>query len=71
MKYLKPSSLYLNLCDTTILSVSTQSKSIACLDLRNSFLLTLILLNFNVFSIIIILHTDKLIYLFFNASFLY
>ena len=33
MKYLKPSSLCLNLSDTTILLVSTDSKSIACLDL--------------------------------------
>ena len=32
MKYLKPSSLGLNLSDTTILSVSTESRSIACLD---------------------------------------
>ena len=32
MKYLKLSSLYLDLSDTTILSVSTESKSIACLD---------------------------------------
>ena len=33
MKYLKPSSLCLNLSDTTILSVSNESKSIAYLDL--------------------------------------
>ena len=33
MKYLKLSSLCLNLSDTTVLSVSTESKSIAYLDL--------------------------------------
>ena len=33
MKYLKASSLSLSLSDTTVLSVSTESKSIACLDL--------------------------------------
>ena len=33
MKYLKPSSLCLNLSYTTILPVSTKSKSIAYLDL--------------------------------------
>ena len=59
MKYLKPSSLCLNLSDTTILSVIIESMSIACLDLLNSFLLILILLNFNVFSLIIILHADS------------
>ena len=71
MKYLKPFSLCLNLSDTTILLVFTESKSISCLDLLNYFLLILILLNFNVFSLITILDTDKIIYLFFIASFLY
>ena len=33
MMYLKPSSLCLNLSDTTILPVFIESNSIACLDL--------------------------------------
>ena len=32
MKYLEPSSLYLNLLETTILFVSTRFKAIACLE---------------------------------------
>ena len=38
----------LNLSDTTISSAFIKFKSIGCLDLWNSFLLTLILSNFNV-----------------------
>ena len=32
IKYLEPSSLYLNFSDITILSVSTKFKAIACLE---------------------------------------
>ena len=53
IKYLKLSSLCLNLWDTTILSESTDNKSIGSLELWNLFLLSIILLNFNVFSLII------------------
>ena len=52
MKYLKPSSLCLNLSDVTMCSVFTEIKLIGCLDLWNSFLLTQILSNFSVFSAI-------------------
>ena len=40
MEYLKPSSLCLNLSDTTIWSSFIKSKSIGYLDLWNTFLLS-------------------------------
>ena len=46
INYLEPLSLYLNLSDTTILFVSTKFKSTACLEARNSFLLTTTSPNF-------------------------
>ena len=70
INYLKPSLLCLNLSDTTIWFTFTESMSTGCLDLWNSFLLTLRLSNFNVFSLILILSQNKT-YLFSNASFLY
>ena len=56
--------------DITIWFTFIKSKSIGCLDLWNSFLLTLILSNFSVFSLILILSKNKT-HLFCNASFLY
>ena len=47
IKYLEP--LLLNLSDTAIWSMFTNTKSIGSLDMWNCFLLTLILLNFSVF----------------------
>ena len=55
IKYLKPSSLCLNLSATTIWSVFIKFKSIAYLDLWNSFLLSLILSSFSVFLLILII----------------
>ena len=69
INYLKPSLLCLNLSDTTIWFTFTESMSTGCLDLWNSFLLTLRLSNFNVFSLILILSQNKT-YLFSNASLL-
>ena len=62
INYLKPSLLCLNLPDTTIWFTFTESMSTGSLDLWNSFLLTLRLSNFNVFSLILILSQNKLIY---------
>ena len=70
INYLKPSLLCLNLSDTTIWFTFTEPMSTGCLDLWNSFLLTLRLSNFNVFSLILILSQNKT-YLFSNPSFLY
>ena len=70
IKYLKLQSLYLNLSGTTIWPVVSQCKPISCLDLWNYFLLTLILSNFSVFSLILILRKNKT-HSFCNASFLY
>ena len=46
IKYLKPSSVCLNLSDITVLFISTKFKSIGCLDLWNSLLSILISSNF-------------------------
>ena len=45
----RPSLLSLNLSDTTIWSTFADNKSIASLDLWNSFLLSIILLSCSVF----------------------
>ena len=70
IKYLKPSSLCLNLSDTNILSILTKLKSIGCLDLWNSFLLSIILLNFSVFSVIFYTKKKTKNNLFFNDFFI-
>ena len=59
IKNLKPPSLWLNLSGTTIWSTFTKSKSIGCLDLWNSFSLTLTLSNVCVFSVILLYCTDS------------
>ena len=58
------------LSDITIWSRFTKSKLAGCLDLWNSFLITTILSNFSVFSLILILSKNKT-HSFCNASFLY
>ena len=67
---MKPSSLCLNLSDITIWSTFIKSKLIGYLDLWNSFLLTTILSNFSVFSLILILNKNKT-HVFCNAFLLY
>ena len=59
IKYLKPWLLFLNLSDTTLWSTFTDNKSIGSLDSWNSFLLSLILLNFSVFSLVSILRKKQ------------
>ena len=61
VKYLKLSPLCLNLSDISIWSTFTNIKSIGCLDLWNSFLLSLILSNFSVFSLIFYIKNKKLL----------
>ena len=67
--------LCLHLSDTTIWYTFTENKSIGLLDVWNSFLLSIILLNFNVFLLIFILRKkQKLVYflmlLFYTEPFL-
>ena len=71
------SSLWLNLSDITIWSTFSDIKSIGSLDLWNSFLLSVILLNFSVFFTHSVIRKNfkkklrKKNCLFFNVSFLY
>ena len=55
-QYNIPLSPCSTLLDTTIFFISTESKATGCLETWNSFLLTSIFLNFNVFSPIFMLY---------------
>ena len=57
-QYNIPLSPCSTLLHTTILFISTESKTTGCLEAWNSFLLTSILLHFNVFSLIFMLYQN-------------
>ena len=69
MKYLKTLFLSLNLLDATIWPTFTGNKSIGSLDLWNYFFLSLILLNFTVFSLIFYITEKNKNYLFLTLFF--